>query len=87
MKLKDEPYLTELTQQVDYFGIKLIVPVKYTHIATDENGTIYAFDRKPDICNTFFNPTHCDYIMIAFIALGDTNWYDSLKLIEDIKYD
>lgn len=46
MKLLNSNNATE--KEVEYFGVKLIVPVNTKWIATNENGKCCAFSHKPD---------------------------------------
>lgn len=37
----------DATKKVDYFGVLLEVPIKYRHIATNENGFVFAYENIP----------------------------------------
>lgn len=37
----------QLTKKAEYFDLELIVPFNTTHLATDSDGTVYAYEIAP----------------------------------------
>ncbi len=72
-------YLTE-EKCVNYFGKLLLVPEKYKYIATNYDGSVWAFLEKPEMDSECFYLEPASPIYIGYVDYTG-NWKDSLMEI------
>ena len=65
------------TKEVEYFGLALTVPGDARHIATDNDGSVYAGIDKPETFGNYWLFKD-GYYLIAFVDLECMDWKDTL---------
>lgn len=76
-------YLTE-EKCVNYFGKLLVVPEKCKYLATDLDGSVWAWLEKPKRYSECFYSEYASAIRMFYIGYVDYtgNWKDSLMEIQ-----
>jgi hypothetical protein len=79
MKLIEKFY----TGEVDYFGIKLLLPDGFSYLATDQDGEVWAFYEEPYIGIATWQPKHYKEksppSLLAKVDLKGLDWKETLK--------
>ena len=74
---------------VEYFGYEVDVPDDVTHLASDSDGTVYAFVGEPELGFNIWWPEFgfagkpcCHVVDCPALDMFSVNWKESLKEIK-----
>jgi len=78
------------TFEVEYFGFGIIAPIWVTHIATDENGSVYGFSSEPYIperqSSEWVNRNEGQqHALLGKLPHDEFDWKRSMCCCKDIK--
>ncbi|WGL96512.1 hypothetical protein [Arsenophonus nasoniae] len=66
------------TKQVNYFGIELTIDADINFLATDDDGFVYGYCKKPMKVPERWKPKFTLQQPIAKVDLGDKDWKETL---------
>ena len=67
---------------VDYFGLPLIVETEVTHLATDENGSVFAYRSEPYRSHSVWDVLKGSGDYVCSVNLEGVAWLDSLLEVQ-----
>lgn len=67
------------TKTINYFGMGITIPDWAKYLATDRDGSVYAYDNKPSIDGDDWFVDHSSITSIATVNLHGLDWRETLR--------